>query len=205
MARIGGRNVWLAVPAGLICAAVVGVLGWLALPMVPVSVAWVGQMYHSATNLPRPEPAPPNVASIAAEPGEIDCRTLYPDGLWAEMTWSREVLLSQTLSAPPTAVAGLTDALAPTVRVSCEWHTDGGKTIVSTLSNVAPDAAPIAEAAFRGAGFDCTTDGEALTCSSVSGDVREDHVLRGDLWLSSVESSWPIDDYASRLALRVWG
>lgn len=204
MARIGGRNLWVAVPATLVCAAVLGVLAWLASPMVPVSVAWVQQVYQSATNLPRPEPEPPSVASIAQEPGEIDCRLLYPDELWAQLAYSREVLLSQTQSAPPTQVEGLVQALAPTVRVSCQWHTDGGKTLVSTLSNVTPDAAPLAAKALGAAGFDCSGDDDALTCSSVSGDVREDHVLRDGLWLSSVQTRWYPEQYAASLAERVW-
>ena len=49
MARVAGRNSWIAVPAGLVCAAVVGTLVWLSLPMVPVTVAWAGDMLRNAS------------------------------------------------------------------------------------------------------------------------------------------------------------
>ena len=55
MARVGGRNSWIAVPVGLGCAAIVGALVWLSLPMVPVTVAWAGDMLRNATS-PRPQP-----------------------------------------------------------------------------------------------------------------------------------------------------
>ena len=55
MARVGGRNSWIAVPVGLVCAAIVAALVWLSLPMVPVTVAWAGDMLRNAT-APRPQP-----------------------------------------------------------------------------------------------------------------------------------------------------
>jgi len=42
MARVGGRNTALSWIAGLFCAGVVAVLLWLAVPMGPVMVQFVG-------------------------------------------------------------------------------------------------------------------------------------------------------------------
>ena len=205
MARVGGRNSWLAWPAGIFCAAVVGTLAWLAQPMLPVSVTWVGDTLRAATTPVPPVPVVESVATRAIAPGDIDCRALYPDRLWAELTWTPDVLLSQDSAPPPTEVTTLTDALAPSVRLSCHWRTDDGRTIVSTLAGVAADAGPIADASLRGQGFTCATDADALVCTRTSGDVIEEQTIRGGLWLSSVERAWHPDAYGARLAAHVWG
>lgn len=205
MARTGGRNSWIAWPAGLLCAAVVAALAWLAQPMLPVSVAWMGDMLRATTTPPLAAPAGESLATLATQPGDIDCRALYPDSLWAELTWTPEVLLSQGDSAPATAVTALNDALAPTVRITCHWRTEGGRSISSTLAVVAGDAGMIADAALRGQGFACATDAAAVVCARTVGDVVEEHTIRGGLWLSSVETAWHPDAYGTRLATHVWG
>jgi hypothetical protein len=205
VARIGGRNSWLAWPAALLCAAVVAALAWLAQPMLPVAVTWVGDTLRAATTPVAPAPEAASVAETALAPGDIDCRALYPDRLWAELTWTPSVLLSQGYAAPATAVTALTDALAPSVRITCHWRADGGRTIVSTLAGVAADAGPVADASLRGQGFACTQDADALVCERTAGDVREEHVVRGGLWLSSVETAWHPEGYGDRLATHVWG
>jgi len=204
MARIGGRSTWLAVPAGLLCVGVVAGLVWLALPMVPVSVTWVGDTLRAAT---LPPEAPPETATPAevAVAGSLDCRQLYPDGLWAELSWHGGALLSQTAGPPATAVTSLAEALAPTSRVTCTWRLEEGGAIVTTLAAVAVDAAAIADAALRGQGFECTTEGEALRCQRVHGQVVEEHAVRGGLWLSSMESTWHPEEYGARVAAHVWG
>ena len=164
-------------PVGVLCAAVVVALAWLAQPMVPVSIAWMGDMLRATTSAPVAAPVPEPLATVAIAPGDIDCRALYPDSLWVELTWTPNVLLSQDAALPATAVTSLTDALAPSVRITCHWRTDGGRTIVSTLAGVAGDAGPIAEASLRGQGFACTTDAEAVVCARTSGDVREEHIV----------------------------
>lgn len=204
MARIGGRSTWLAVPAGLLCVAVVGALVYLALPMVPVAVTWAGEALRAAT-APRPIPtAGPTPAQLAAQGSAIDCRTLYPDELWAELTWKGGALLSQTKAPPATEVTPLTDALAPTPQVTCSWRLDTGGGIVTTLAGVADGAADIADAALRAAGFSCGRDAGALHCHRVRGDVIEEHTMRGGLWLSSIESVWHPEDYGARVEAHVW-
>ena len=205
MARIGGRNSWIAVPAGLVCAGVVVTLVWLSLPMVPVAVAWVGDTLRSATT-PQPSATPVETpAQRAAQDGSLDCRTLYPDELWNELTWHAGSLLNQTSDPPATTVTALADALGPSVSVTCDWRLDSGGGIVTTLARVAPDAQTIAEAALRGQGFDCAVADAALECVRTQGAVREEHTVREDLWLSSVESSWHPETYGGRLAAHVWG
>ncbi|MCP2638033.1 hypothetical protein K0817_015880 [Microbacterium sp. HD4P20] len=204
MARIGGRNSWIAVPAGVICAVVVGALVWLSLPMVPVTMAWIGETLRRATT---PEPAPtgePSPAMQAAEGGPIDCRTLYPDDLWNELTWQGGSLLGQTAAPPATQAASLVEAVAPEVLVTCDWSFASGG-VVTTLSRVPADARPIAEAAFAGQGFSCTTSDAALVCVRTSGGVLEEHTLRDDLWLASIESPWHPEEYGARLERHVFG
>ncbi len=204
MARIGGRNNWLAVPAGLLCVAIVAGLVYLAVPMVPVSLAWAGDTLRTAT-APRPEaPARPTPAQSAAV-GMIDCRDLYPDSLWSELTWKGGVLLSQSAAPPATAVTSLMDALVPTVRVTCDWRLRQGGRIVTTLAAVAADAGALVHAALRGQGYICAADDAAVSCRRERGDVIEEHAVRGGLWLSSVETRWHPDEYGARVEAYVWG
>ena len=115
------------------------------------------------------------------------------------------MLLSQDAAPPATAVTTLTDALAPSVRISCHWRTDDGRTIVSTLAGVASDAGPIADASLRSQGFACASDADAVVCTRTAGNVLEEHTIRGGLWLSSVERAWHPEAYGARLSAHVWG
>lgn len=127
MARVAGRNRWIAVPVGILCAAVVGALVWLAAPMIPVSVAWVGDTLRDASAR--------QAAALDREDGEVrralaeggvDCRAAYPDSLWSELTWRGGSLLDQSTDAPPTGADALIDALGPDVVVTCAWRSDAG-------------------------------------------------------------------------------
>ncbi|WP_426323864.1 hypothetical protein [Microbacterium sp. E-13] len=204
MARIGGRNSWIAVPAGLLCAAVVGALLWLSLPMVPVTVAWVGDTLRSAT-APHPRATPAQTpAQKAADGGAIDCRTLYADDLWNELTWHPGSLLSQSKTASTTAATAFADAAASEVLVTCTWTFAAGS-IVTTLSKVDADAGIMAEAALGSDGFACRSEAEGTVCTRTRGAVHEEHTLRGGLWLASVETQWRPEDYGARLDRTVWG
>lgn len=204
MARVGGRNSWIAVPAGFVCAAVVAGLAYLALPMVPVSVAWVGDTLRRASTAP-PQPTPEaSIARQAADGAQVDCRSLYPDDLWNELTWSAGSRLSQTASAPVTQATSFADAVTPHVVVTCEWRSEGGG-IVTTLSRVDADAGSIAEAALAGQGFSCSASDGALVCARTEAGVREEHTLRDGLWLASAETQWHPDDYGARLEHNVFG
>lgn len=204
MARIGGRSTWLAVPVGLVCAAIVAALVWLALPMVPVAITWAGDSLRTAT-APRPLPAAqPTPAELAASSSAIDCRRIYPDALWGELTWRRGALLSQTVGPPATQVTAVAEALASTPRVTCSWRLETGGGIVTSLAAVADGAAELADAALRGAGFSCTTSDGVLRCRRVSGHVIEENTVRAGLWLSSVETSWHPEEYGDRVEAQVW-
>lgn len=204
MARIGGRNLWLAWPAGLLCAGVVAGLVWLAAPGVPGVVTWMGDTLRAATAPPQAAPDAP-VSGLATDPdAPLDCRKLYPDALWVQLAWDRAVLLDQSHELAPTAVTALVDTLQPAVRVTCTWHGPRGA-IISTLAGVGADAAGVAEAALRGEGFECAVIGDGVSCRRTQGDVREEHFVQGALWLATVETSWHPDDYGMLLAAHVWG
>lgn len=203
MARVGGRNSWIAVPAGLVCAGLVAGLIWLALPMLPVTVQWLGDTLRRAST-PAPTLTPTDSpARHAAAGDDVDCRALYSDDLWNELMWRPGSQLGQSTSPALTDTA-FADAVSPDVVVSCEWSFDDGG-IVTTLSRVDAEAAAIAQAALSGEGFTCAGDAAALMCSRTRGGVREDHSLRDGLWLVSTQSKWQPDDYAARLDANVWG
>lgn len=204
MARIGGRNLWLAWPVGLLCAGVVGVLAWLAAPAVPATVGFVGDTLRSATSAPQAAAAGP-VSAVALDLAhDLDCRDIYPTQLWGELAWTPDSLLAQTHAAPATSVTALVDALQPTVRVTCGWRASRG-TIVSTLSVVGTDASTVAEAALVGQGFACEPFGAGVACRRSAGGVVEEQVVRDGLWLASVETGWIPQAYGGRLAAFVWG
>lgn len=208
MARIPGRNSWLAWPAGLVCAAVVAGLVWLSAPMAPVVVAWVGETLRTATSRPvaAPESPPrPPLHAAAESDASLDCRALYPSDLWTELAWRPDGLLAQDLSLPATTVTSLTDALAPQVRVTCGWRFGDGGTLATTLARVGEGAVPVAEAALQGQGFDCAMAGDVLECRRDQGGVVEEHALSGDLWIASVETGPAPDEYGHRLAEALWG
>lgn len=204
MARIGGRNLWLAWPVGLVCAGVVGALVWLAVPAVPGTVGFVGDTLRSATSTPQAAAGGP-VSAVALDIAtDLDCRDVYPPQLWGELAWTPDSLLSQTHAAPPTSVTALVDALQPDVRVSCAWRAPRG-TIVTTLSVVGADAATVADAALRGSGFFCEPFGAGVSCRRSAGGVVEEQVVRDGLWLASVETGWIPEEYGPRLAGFLWG
>jgi len=203
MARIGGRNLWLAWPAGLLCAAVVGTLVWIAVPAVPGTIRFVGDTLRAATSAPQAAAARPVAQTALDGSAPVDCRDLYPEQLWGELAWAPQVLLNQTHAAPATTVTALVDALQPAVAVTCTWRGMAG-TIASTLSVVSPDAAPVADAALRGQGFSCVPFEAGVTCTRESGGVVEEQTVRDGLWLASVETTWHPEDYGVRLAAFVW-
>lgn len=205
MARVGGRNSWIAVPAGLICLAIVAALVWLSLPMVPVTVAWAGDMLRNAT-APRPAAADSDTPARRASDGAaLDCRALYSNSLWNELTWQGRTILDQALDAPISDVPALVDVLAPDVRLSCAWTAKDGGTVSTTISAVAADAPGLAEAALRGQGFTCAVADSVLRCTREQGDTIEDHVLRDGLWIATIERSWHPEDYSARLERTVFG
>ena len=203
MARIGGRNLWIAIPAGLLCAGVVGTLAYLAVPMVPHAVSWVGDMAYNATHLPPPAVEEGTAQSFATVEGS-DCRALYPDDLWSELVWTPKVLLSQTAAAPAGVDQALMDAVRPDVRVTCTWTTGGGRSISTTLSAVGADTATTAKASLTAAGYRCD-EAAGLRCTRTDGSVMTESMLRDGLWITTVETAWHPADYSARVATHVWG
>jgi hypothetical protein len=204
VARTGGRNSWIAVPAGLLCAGIVAGLVWLAQPMLPVTLQWAGETLREASSPPA-EAALEETPAQRAAAGRLDCRALYPPRLWRDMVWTGGTHLSQTTAAPATSATAVVDALQPDVRVTCTWRLDAGGTVATTLAVVGGDAALLADAALRGQGFACTADADAVRCTRTQSGIVEAHTVREGLWLSSVETRWHPADYTERLEEFVWG
>lgn len=192
MARIGGRSLWLAWPAGLLCAVAVGALVALAVPGVPTAVTFVGDTLRAATTTVAVEEPP------APEPAG-DCRHLYSQPLWSSLVWSPEALLWQRHTAPlstPEAVA----AASPAVVVTCHWRGVNGRFVETTVSTVSAEGAAAAATTLAGQGFTCASADGAVHCERTAGDVVEVHDLRGDRWVSSTLTGWMPPDYAAVVA-----
>jgi hypothetical protein len=202
MARVGGRSLWLAWPIGVICAAVVAALLYLAVPGLPTAVRFTGDLLRGATAAPVAGGEGSAVGGTP-EPAATDCRSLYPDRLWSQLVWTPDVLLSQTLAAPA-ASSPLADALGPAVRFTCTWRVSDARWISSTVAAVVPGSATIAAAALTADGFSCSVDGDAVHCERTRDGATEIHDVRGQTWLSSVLHGWSVDDYAALTASRAF-
>ncbi|WP_295576542.1 hypothetical protein [uncultured Microbacterium sp.] len=197
MTRVGGRNAVFAWVVGLISAAIVAVLVVLALPMLPASLAWLGEQVNGPVSEPQ----------AGDEPGDDDlpaeCRDLYSQPLWATLVWAPDAVLTPSRDLPSTSAAGLIDALAPTVRMTCTWTSAEGE-ISTTLAEVATDAGAIAATALPTAGFTCAAIDGRTRCTRTDGELIETIEAGGGLWLSTSQTSWQPADYPGRVAEAVW-
>lgn len=192
MARIGGRSLWLAWPAGLLCAAAVGGLIVLAMPGVPVAVSFVGETLRAASTVPSDTGEPP-------PPPASDCRHLYSQPLWSSLVWSPGALLSQRHTAAastPEAVA----AAGATVVVTCHWRGEGDRSLETTVSTVSDQGSAAVQTTLAGQGFACATEADTVHCERDAGGVVEIHDLRADRWVSSTLVDWQPRDYAAIVA-----
>ena len=193
MARIGGRNSWIAWPAGLLCAAVVAALVWLALPMLPVSVAWVGDMLRATTSAarrragarrPRDAARSRRATSTAARCTPTTCGPSSPGRRSAAVAGRRR--------RPPTAVTSLTDALAPSraghLPLAAGRRAARSSSTLAGVGRRRRARSPTPRCAVRDSRAQPTT--RRCVCTRAAGDVVEEHTVRGGLWLSSVETAW---------------
>jgi hypothetical protein len=201
MARVGGRNAFFAWVVGIGCLATLGVLAYLAVPMIPASVAWLGNTAQGTTATSDAVAAGDD-QSAAGPPGE--CADLYNEALWAAMRFTRGAVMSPSMDAPVTSATALVTALQPQVTMTCTWHADAG-TVSTTLATVPSDAGAIAAAALPGAGFDCATQNSRTTCSRTDGDLTETIAAGDGWWLSTSEDAWHPAGYATDTAANVWG
>lgn len=200
---IGGRSGWLAWPVGIVCAGVVGALVAMAAPAVPTAVTLAGDVLRAGAAASESSSVPPEPLAKIGTALTDDCRTLYPGPLWLELTWNPNVVLSQNQSPPPTAAATVLQALAPSVRMTCSWHTASGAVVSTTLADVtAPPA--VAQAALQSAGFACAAVGDGIRCARTKDGVTEDHVVRDGVWVATVERGWQPPGYADEIVTRLW-
>jgi len=206
MARVGGRNAFFAWVVGIGCLATVGVLAYLAIPMIPASVAWVGDSVGGSAG----GAGGPTSDPVAAGDGQADggvpteCAGLYDDALWATLRFTKGAVMTPSKDAPTTTATALVTALQPQVALTCSWHADAG-TVSTTLATVPTDAGAIAAAALPAAGFGCETRAERMTCTRTDGDLTETIEAGGGLWLSTSESAWHPAEYVRRTGDRIWG
>ncbi|MBB2975412.1 hypothetical protein FHX49_000978 [Microbacterium endophyticum] len=213
MAKTGGRNNWLAWPVGLLCAAVIGVLVVVALPMIGPSIDWVGNALRGPTVAPRlvvePEDARlgTDTAPVdAVDPSESvdECRALYTDVLWEELSSRTGGEPIQDASAPITHASSLAAALKPDVQETCAWNATTTGKIVTTVSKVAGSAQAIAQASLGSQGYVCSEFGDGIRCTKNIENTREDHVFRDGLWVATQFSAWEPSLYTERVAERLW-
>lgn len=199
MARVAGRSMWIAVPVGVLCIAVVGALAWLALPLMPATLGWVGGAVDGSLAEPAATSDP-----VAADGTPTTCRGLYDDALWATLSLAPDAILTPDTAPPVTTATTLATALAPQVRMTCTWHGAGGASISTTVADVGTDAGAIAAASLPGEGFGCSEENGRVHCEKTAGDALETLDLGGGLWLSSTLTAWQPERYSPRVASLVW-
>lgn len=199
MARVGGRNTSLAWVVGLTCAAVVAALAWIAAPLLPGTVQFVGDQLNPPTSDPAAGDAEDAVSGEVSE-----CRDLYADALWTSLVWTPDSVLTPSTDAPESTASGLLDALSPKVRFTCAWTSADGA-ISTTVADVPADAGAIAGTALPALGFTCEDVDARIRCVREGEDgTRETIEAGGGTWLSSVQDGWHPSGYAQRVADRVW-
>jgi hypothetical protein len=197
MARVGGRNTSFAWVIGVLCAAVIGAMVWIAAPMVPQAAVFLGDYFAAPTSAP--------VAGDDEQQGPPgECRDLYDDELWQSLVRADDALLTPSTDAPLTVAAGgLVDALTPHVQLTCTWTSAEG-TLSTTLATVPTDAGSIARSALPALGFECGAVAERIRCV-LDGDGRGETIdMAGDVWLSTVQDGWHPSGYVDAVAARVW-
>jgi hypothetical protein len=201
VARIGGRSSAVAWVVGLGCAAVVGTLAVLAAPALPMGLQLVGDTLRTATSAPEAAGTEPPDLTTTSTP---ECRALYTEALWSNLTTRAGGDPVQDTAAPPTSVTALTTALTPQVRVSCTFTGTNTGRIATTESEVAAGATAIAGASLEAAGFTCSAFGDGIRCEHVVEGGIEEHTVRDGIWLATVFSGWRPDHYTDRVAQQVW-
>ncbi len=184
MTRIGGRNVVFAWVVGVLCAAVVGTLALLAVPLLTTAGGLLGG------------PAAPAEDDATAGPG---CRDLYSDPLWASLNYEAGSELSESTDPPVTSASALVEALEPQVQVTCTWTAPRG-TISTTVAEVGSDAGSIAAAALPEAGFSCGEADGITSCTRSDGDLLETIEAADGVWVSTSQQAWQPERYAQRVA-----
>ena len=196
MTRVGGRNAAAAWVVGVLCAGVVAVLAVLALPLLPVGLAWL-----DGGSQPTSEPAADGDSSGDGMP--VECRDLYSDALWGRLVSAEDSLLSPSKEVPTTSPGSLVDALQPTVHFTCDWTSADG-TISTTFAEVPTDAGAIAKAALPAEGFECANTKDRVRCTLTVDDRVETIEAGGGLWLSTTQAGWHPSNYVDDTAERVW-
>lgn len=199
MARVGGRNAFIAWVVGIGCAATLGALAFLALPLLPASVSWVGATVDRPTE--QPVAADPLGGNEGGTPAE--CDQLYGEALWASLRFSDGAVLTPSKDAPTTTATALVSALQPQVQLTCSWKADAG-TVATTFATVATDAGAIAASALPGSGFACEAREERTRCTRTDGDLTETIETGGGLWLSTSETTWHPAGYTDNVAAQLW-
>lgn len=201
MARIGGRNIGMAWVAGIVCAAVVAVLVVLAVPAIPGAVAMVGDLLRQRDAVPS---FAQKSATAGASTSTPECRALYTDALWSQLTQRAGGDPKQDASGPATSAASLTTALAPRVRVTCSFAGTSTGRIVTTVAEVSADAASVARATLEVAGFSCAGFGDGVRCTRTAAALVEEDAVRGGLWVSTTYDGWRPEGYLDRIAPQIW-
>ncbi|MCR2802219.1 hypothetical protein QNO21_01625 [Microbacterium sp. zg-Y818] len=196
MSRRGERSAWLAWTFGILSAGVVAGLVWLAWPVLPAVVNAAGDTLGGQSAEAGDEE---NLSE-----GPADCRRLYSDALWAGLSWEPGSDLVEDRSGPAVTAGDLVDSVAPEVRFTCTWTSETG-TIVTTLADAGTDAGELAQSMLPGLGYGCATvTDDRMRCTRAEGDVFETLELGDGRWLSTVETAWHPERYASRVAEAVW-
>ncbi len=202
MARIGGRNSAVAWMVGLGCAAVVGALLVLAIPAVPTGIQMMGDTLRAGTS------APEAAGTGALEPPETttpECRSLYTEALWSELTQRAGGDPVQDAAPPVSSAPSLASALAPQVRESCTFTGTNTGRIVTTVSGVSDGAASVARATLETSGFACADfGGSGVRCERTTADGIEEHAVRDGVWVATLFTGWRPDRYLDRVALQLW-
>lgn len=219
MARIAGRSTWFAWFVGLVCAAVLGALVYLAAPLGPAVGDWtvrtvanaVGQITGDTGTSAVETGSQSGPDAVAGGPVmPADCTGLVSAELHQRLEGDAQAVMSIGAGEALAGVPGLAELLGAAPVLDCRWTTPAGSTAQAIVATVGDGAVGIADEMLRALGFDCTSVGEGVECTrttaaseGVSGLI-ERHRVRGTVWVASVTTGWEPDGFADAVDAAVW-
>ena len=217
VARIAGRSSWFAWFVGLLCAAVLAALVYLAAPLGPAIGDWtVRTVANGLQQLSGTPSTPPTDGQAQPETpvaGPIvptNCEGLFSAEQNRQLAGDVQATMSVGSGEALIAVPGIAELLGAVPALDCRWVTPAGGSAQAIVATVTEGAAGTAEEMLRALGFDCTALDGGVQCvrstdatAEAAGSV-ETHVVRGTVWVASLTTGWQPDGFAEAVDAAVW-
>ena len=217
VARIAGRSSWFAWFVGLVSAAVLGALVYLAAPLAPAVGDWtvrtvatgIQQLVSGSTSNAPADPLAQPDGPVSGPVMPANCDGLFTAKQHQQLA-SDSAVMSTGAGEVLVAVPGVAELLGAVPVVDCRWVTPAGGSAQALVATVAEGAVATADELLRAVGFACTPLDGGVSCvrstaaTAEAGGAVETHVIRGTVWVASVTTGWQPDGFTEAVDAAVW-